>query len=173
MKNLIYIIFGIALIGSLSGCDDLSESNTTLEIIDNNRHYYPVLRGQELNVIFTLKNTGTKPFVLNDMLITCGCIVPKKSSIRSIPAGREGKLHLIYNSNKNIGFVEHHIDIYGNLKEDEKITLVFDVNVVPEGLYTKDYEEVYKEARKEAGIDAKEMVDGDESNKGFYLDEDF
>ncbi|RYM36058.1 DUF1573 domain-containing protein [Brumimicrobium glaciale] len=173
MKNLIYIIFGIALIGSLSGCDDLSESNTTLEIIDNNRHYYPVLRGQELNVIFTLKNTGTKPFVLNDMLITCGCIVPKKSSIRSIPAGREGKLHLIYNSNKNIGFVEHHIDIYGNLKEDEKITLVFDVNVVPEGLYTKDYEEVYKEARKEAGIDVKEMVDGDESNKGFYLDEDF
>lgn len=173
MKSFINIILVIGLIGSLSGCTDLSESNTSLEIIDNGRHYYPILRGQDLDVIFTIKNTGSKPFVLNDMLITCGCIVPKKSSIRSIPAGKEGKLHLIYNSNKNIGFVEHHVDIYGNLKDKDKITLVFDVNVVPEGLYTKDYEELYKEEREKAGTDLKGMVDGDENNKGFYMDEDF
>ena len=173
MKSFINIILAITFIGLLSGCDDLSESNTSLEIVDNGRHYYPILRGQDLDVIFTIRNTGTKPFVLNDMLITCGCIVPKKSSIRSIPAGKEGKLHLIYNSNKNIGFVEHHIDIYGNLKDQDKITLVFDLNVVPEGLYTKDYEEIYKEQSEKGGIDVKDFADGDESKKGFYMDEDF
>ncbi|PWH85421.1 DUF1573 domain-containing protein [Brumimicrobium oceani] len=173
MNSFINILIAIVLIVSLSGCDDLSESNTTLEIVDNGRHYYPILRGQDLDVVFTIRNTGSKPFVLNDMLITCGCIVPKKSSIRSIPAGKEGKLHLIYNSNKNIGFVEHHVDIYGNLKDKDKVTLVFDVNVVPEGLYTKDYEELHKEEREKAGVDFEGMVDGEENNKGFYMDEDF
>ncbi len=172
MRNYIYIIFAIGLFSSLVSCSDLSEKTTTLKIIDNNRHYYPVLRGQELNVVFTIQNTGKNPFVLTDMLITCGCIVPSQSSIRSIPAGKEGTLILTYDSGKNIGFVEHHIDIYGNLKKDEKITLVFDVNVVPESAYTKDYEEIYKERRSKSG-DVKGMVDGQENEKEYFMDSDF
>jgi len=172
MKNLIYILFSVLLITALTSCGDLSEKKTTLEIIDNHRHYYPVLRGQELEVVFTIKNTGNNPFILTDLLITCGCIIPKKSSIRTISAGKEGKLILTYNSAKNIGFVEHHIDIYGNIKGSDKIELVFDTNVVPEGDYTKDYEELYKEQRSKKG-DFKGLVDGNENEKGYFMDGDF
>jgi hypothetical protein len=173
MKNFIHIVFAISILLTFYGCSDLSKKTTTLKIVENNRHYYPVLRGQELDVVFTIINTGKHPFVLSDLLITCGCIVPRKSSIGSIPAGKEGKIILTYDSNKNIGFVKHFVDIYGNLDKVEKISLVFDTNVVPDALYTKDYEELYKEKRTKAGLDVKGIVDGDENNKGFYLDEDF
>lgn len=169
------IIFIFSIIWTLllsSGCQNFTEATTTIEIVDNDRHYYPILRGQELDIVFTIKNTGNQPFILKDMLITCGCISPGRSSINQIPAGKEGKLILKYDSAKNLGYVKHHIDLYGNFKEREMATVTFDVNVVPESDYTRDYEEIVKE-RKEKNMNLEGMVDREENNKGYYMDEDF
>ncbi|HEU0226671.1 MAG TPA: hypothetical protein VFQ86_02955 [Arachidicoccus soli] len=39
---------------------------------------------------------------------------------------------------------------------------------MPNGLYTKDFEEMYEEEKqKDGGI--KNMVDGNENNKGYYV----
>ena len=151
------------------GCAQIRDQVTTLEIVDNNRHYYPILRGQELEVVFDIKNTGEHPFILSEMLISCGCVVSKKSSINSIPAGAERRIILTYDSSKNIGLVKHHIDIYGNLANKEKKVLEFDVNVVPESAYTRDYEELFREKQIKDGS-LKRMTEGDENNKGYYLD---
>lgn len=172
MTNLIVILISTLMTLSFIGCQNVSNRTTTIEIIDNDRHYYPVLRGQELDVVFTVKNTGKQPFILDDLIITCGCIAPGKSSIRSIPAGKEGKLILKYDSNKNIGYVKHHIDLFGNLGDVEKISVSFDVNVVTDNDSTRDYEEIYKELR-EKGLNTESMTDGEENRKGYYMDGDF
>src|SRR5690554_8215239 len=96
---LLWIFFSLLFMG----CADIRNQVTTLEIIDNNRHYYPILRGQELEVAFDIKNTGKHPFILSDLLISCGCVVSKKSSIKSIPPGSERTITLTYDSSKNIG----------------------------------------------------------------------
>src|SRR5690554_5904986 len=162
-------LLGILFVSLFVGCADIRNQVTTLEIIDNNRHYYPILRGQELEVAFDIKNTGKHPFILSDLLISCGCVVSKKSSIKSIPPGSERTITLTYDSSKNIGFVEHKIDIYGNLENKEKKVLIFDVHVVPESDYTRDYEELYLTKLKQEGY-LKRMTEGDENNKGYYLD---
>lgn len=156
----------------LVGCKDIKTNTTTLEIIDNNRHYYPILRGQQLDIIFDIKNTGEHPFIMTDLLISCGCLVSKKSSINTIPPGAERRLILTYDSAKNIGLVEHIIDIYGNFQNGEKMELVFDTHVVPEAAYTRDYEEIYLERREKEG-NFKGMTEGEENTKGYYMDEDF
>lgn len=164
-KSLFLIVL---LLMVFQGCTDLRGRVTTLEIVDNNRHYYPILRGQTLEVVFDVKNTGQYPFLMSELLPSCGCVVSKKSSIGSIPPGAKRRIILSYDSSKNIGYVQHFIDIYGNLNAD-KVSLVFDTHVVPNSDYTRDYEEIYIENRKSSG-NFKGWTEGEENNKGYYLD---
>lgn len=164
----LYIVWVVFVLIVFQSCKDVRGNVTTLEVIDNNRHYYPILRGQTLDVVFDIKNTGKYPFLMSELLPSCGCVVSKKSSIGSIPPGSERRIILTYDSSKNIGYVEHFIDIYGNL-ETEKISLIFDTHVVPNSDYTRDYEEIYSEKIKKSG-NFKSMTDGKENNKGYYLD---
>lgn len=154
-----------------SACKEIKDQKTTLEVKDNNRHYYPILQGQELDIAFPIKNTGKNPFMLTDIFTSCGCLIPKKASIQTIPPGQEGTLILKYNSTKNVGLVQHYITLYGNFATTDKIEIMFDVHVVPNALYTKDYEELYQERKDKEGR-VEDMVDGDENNKGYYMDED-
>lgn len=162
----------ILIIATLfTACVDFKDKKTSIEIVDNHRHYYPILTGQKLDVVFTIKNTGENPLLISDILTSCGCIEISKSSVQNIPKGEEGMLTLSYNSTKNIGFVQHFITLYGNFKTSDKQEIVFDVHVVPNALYTKDYEELYQEEKNKGG-NIKDMVDGNENNKGYYLDKD-
>jgi len=158
----------LLLLVVMAGCN-IKDKKTTLEIVDNGRHYFPILQGQVLDVVFSIKNIGENPFVLDDIITSCGCLTLQKSSINSIPAGSEGHLLLKYDSNKNIGYVRHHIALYGNFETTDKMEIVFDVHVVPYSLYTPDYEELYQKEKERAGR-VKNMVDGDEHQKGYYMD---
>lgn len=172
MKKIVYIIPVLLIIFTIISCGNVKDKKTTIEIVDNNRHFYPILRGQELSIVFPLKNTGVEPFILEDIITSCGCLVMSKSSFKTIPAGKEGLLILDYNSTKNIGIVEHYVLLYGNFEDSEKIEINFDVHVVSNALYTEDYEQLYQDEKKKEGY-IKSWVDGDENNKGYYMDGDF
>jgi hypothetical protein len=51
-----------------------------------------------------------------------------------------------------------------------KAELKFDVNIVPDADYTRDYEELYQDFNTKNGI-VREMVDGKESELGYYVGE--
>lgn len=168
--NLSFVL-GILLI--IMSCADISKKKTTMEVLDNDRHYYPILAGQLKDISFTLTNTGNNPLIITDIITSCGCLnVEGGAGMFTIPPGKERILTLSYNSAKNVGYVKHYITLYGNFEKELYNELIFDINVVPDAMYTKDYEELYSEEVKRAG-GIKEMVDGNESNKGYYMDEDF
>lgn len=147
---------------------DYKENLVDVKIVDPVRHYYPIIQGQELNIIIELENKSDNPFKITDILTSCGCVVLKKGALDVIPGQSTGYIELTYDSNKNIGLVNHFIYIYGNLNKVNKLEANFDVHVVPDALYTPDYEELYrKEVEKKGG--AKNMVEGDENNKGYYI----
>lgn len=76
-----------------------------------------------------------------------------------------------YDSNKNVGAVEHTIWVYGNILPAGVVKLKFDVNVVPDAGYTRDYEELYREFGLKNGL-VQRMVDGRETEKNYYTDEE-
>lgn len=164
----------IVLLSCLSsGCLDVKNKRTTIEVEDNQRHYYPLVAGQQKDLSFNIKNTGKNPLIITDIITSCGCLkVNGESSAFSVPPGKERILTLSYNSAKNIGYVKHYVTLYGNFEKSPFQELIFDINVVPNAMYTKDYEELYTEEMN-AGGGVKRMVDGDENNKGYYMDEDF
>ena len=172
MTRIFSIIFIALAVFSISSCKDIKNEKTTLQITDNNRHYYPIMMGKKLDIVFPIKNTGKYPFILKDIISSCGCISMEKSSIGTIPAGKESRLLLTYDSAKNIGEVQHYITLYGNVATTSKMELLFDVHVVPPSLYTKDYEEMFQE-EKDKNANIEDLVDGDENNKGYYMDGDF
>jgi hypothetical protein len=85
-----------------------------------------------------------------------------------IPSKSKAYLELSYNSDKNIGLVNHFIYIYGNLNKLDKLTADFDVHVVPDALYTPDYEELYRQKVLEHG-GLKNTIEGKENDKGYYV----
>lgn len=161
-------ILWIALGTALSGCQK-KIGWTTVRVRDSIRHYYPVIAGQILNISYEIENTGDEPLIIRDIQPSCGCIVPELKTRMVVPQKKKVLLFK-YESAKNIGHVEHVIRIHCNANQPTGIVkLIFDVNVVPPADYTPDYEELYKEAVERNNI-IRGLVDGDESEKGYYID---
>lgn len=141
---------------------------TTLEIEDPVRTYYPVLQGQKQNIVVKITNTGESPLKIKDVLPSCGCTVATFPNA-AIRPGEHRFIEMEYNSNKNIGDVRIYTTILANTKE-ESHTFIFNINVVPNALYTPDYEELYHIEEKENKGLIQEMVDGKANERGYIID---
>lgn len=146
--------------------------DTYIEVEDSIRHYYPVRQGQELSIMYKIKNKGPEPLYISDIQPSCGCIILEQDAERAIPPGGSSYLHMRYNSTKNVGHVEHKVRLFGNIAPYKIAVLKFDVNVVPDADYTRDYEQLYKEYNMRNGI-VEDFVGGKERDKGYYVDSTF
>lgn len=166
MKTFIFkLLLMIFISVMMYGCN-MERNKTSVEVVDIDRHYYPVLRGQTLDVVYTLHNTGDNPLFIDDIRTSCGCILVDESSFKVLPSGGKGFIRFKYDSSKNLGYVKHFIDVYANV-EKKKMELTFDLHVVPNALYTRDYEELYTEY-KEKKLHTENAVDGREYELGYY-----
>ena len=62
-------------------------------------------------------------------------------------------------------------ELYGNILPAGLVKLKFDVNVVPDASYTRDYEELFREFGLKNGL-VQRMVDGRETDKNYYTDDE-
>jgi hypothetical protein len=170
-------VLALCLLFAFTGCrkNEPTEENaflalTTIKIEDPVRHYYPVAQGVKQNISIKVTNTGDKPLKIFKVLPSCGCTIAKFPK-SAIAPGEDAYIELEYNSNKNIGYVGVYTTITANTKKHYHTTF-FDLNVVPDALYTKDYEELYRlEREKEGG--AKDLVEGETtSQKGYEAETD-
>ena len=166
MKRITAIIFLILALCSCSRRLGL----TSVELADPVRHYYPILRGQELIVIAKLTNTGDTPLVVTDVQPSCGCITTDFKGDTMIPPGQSMYVTMKYDSKKNVGLVEHSVRFWGNIEPDGMAQMRFDVNVVPDANYHHDYEELYD--KEQFGGTLKDLVNGTgrDTGLGYYTD---
>jgi hypothetical protein len=163
------VVFTIVI---FSGCKRSDKENqflarTTMEIEDPVRHYYPILQGLKQNIIVKVTNTGKEPLKIHKVLPSCGCTIAKFST-SAIAPGNEAFIEMEYDSNKNIGYVGIYTTIIANTEKHHH-TMFFDLNVVPESLHTKDYEELYHiEQEKKGGL--QELVEGKTNERGYLVD---
>ncbi len=145
---------------------------TNIMVQDSIRHYYPMLQGQDLVLLYRLVNVGDKPLILNDIQPSCGCVTKDPEDNNVVPKGKEVLLKFVYHSERNTGYVRHTIRIFGNIAPKGVAELVFDTNVVPPALGSPDYEERYKERNDfDMMTGVKSAVDGNESQRGYWTNE--
>ncbi len=165
--NRIIMLFFLCLLFCLSSCFNVENKRTTITVVDPTRHYSPILFGQILEVVYTIENTGDEPLFITDIHVSGGCELSNKTNLKVLPVKGKGYIHVFYDSRKNIGYVKNYITIYANFKSGEKEELTFDLNVVPNAHYTKDYEEVHKEKERTF---IEELVDGSENERKYVVD---
>lgn len=170
MKNIVLLVLLALTIGSCSfRKPDLDKvRKTKMEIVDPERHYYPILRGSELSTEYKIYNRGNEPLIIYDVQASCGCIDVDFPS-GSIGKDGFGSITLDYDSAKNIGYVEFFVTILANTEKDVFTTIKFDLNVVTSPHYTQDYEEIFLRRRKE---NLGGEVDGDLTQQGYYVDDE-
>ena len=166
---------GIAVMASLAICAmavlpscEKTVDMTTIEIEDQDRHYYPILQGEELELNYGFTNLGEEPLIIKEVQTSCGCMFVNDNLPIVILPHKKGYIHIKYNSTKNIGLVKHYIYCYGNIAPEGRAELRFDVHVVPDADYTRDYEELYREQRELSGA-VSDAVDGG-LQRGYYVD---
>lgn len=149
-------------------------SPTTLRLEDPVRHYYPLVQGEDLRMNYKIVNTGNAPFIIQDIQPASLSIEFTKTPPHLIPRGDSIYLSMVYHTDRNIGFAEHKIRIFGNVVQvnDSAVlgeaVLTFDTHIVRPTVDQSDYEERYweKKAKNE------KLVDGDRGMQGYYTDED-
>ena len=152
-------------------CRDKKLEEADVMIEDVNRHYYPVIQGEILPITYEIENPSNIPLVIQEIQTSCGCLVPFDDLPIVVLPNKKNTIRLGYNSNKNTGFVEHQVYLYGNFKDSTYRLLTFDTNVVPPADYTRDYEVRFHEQNERAQKKFEDLVDGDSNEKGYYTDD--
>lgn len=147
---------------------------TTLHIVDPVRHYYPLVQGEDLRMSYLIINTGRYPFIIQDVQPASLSIELLQAAPHLIPSGDSLYLNFVYHTDRNIGYVEHKVRIFGNvnLLNDSatvgEAILSFDTHIIRPTLDQSDYEERYWEKRAKD----EKIVDGSRGEQGYYTDED-
>lgn len=136
----------------LLGCQNDTNPNdlTTITIEDPIRHYFPVIQGQEQDIVIKVFNTGDNLLKISKVYPSCGCTIAKFPE-SAIAPGKFGLVELKYRSIKNIGYVGVYTTIVTNSKKRSE-TVFFDLNVVPDADYIKDYEELHSLEKEKNGL---------------------
>ncbi|ALM47540.1 hypothetical protein AMR72_00680 [Flavobacterium psychrophilum] len=148
MKTLINrytVVLILPILLCFTNCKKLNDTTelTTLKMEDPVRHYSPIMQGIKQNIKVKLTNTGKNPLVVKNVLPSCGCTIAKFPS-HGITPGNSADIVMVYDSSKNTGYTAVYTTISTNTKEQVH-SFFFDINVVPNSLHTKDYEELHSE----------------------------
>lgn len=171
IKNIAQSIIGTAvvlMIGMmlLTSCHKKLEP-TAIEIEDSIRHYPATVLGDDLEMVYVVRNIGNEMLMISDIQPAVPTIEVDKANVNMIPPGEEALLKFIYHSDKNIGLARHIIRLFGNIYPSGVAEIIFDTHVVRPSIDLSDYEEYYHEKLKN---DAESILDERKGAKEYFTD---
>lgn len=174
LSNLLTVV--LILIATASGFTACRHTvgPTSVSVQDSIRHYYPIIQKEELRLSYQLTNTGSEPLVVTEILPSSSAIKLVSDMPNVILPGKTEVLNFLYDSEKNVGYAQHDIRIYGNMLPDGECLLSFDVHIVRPTIERSDYEEIFFDRQSAQ----KDLVDGKQGEKGYWVgdgtaDDDF
>lgn len=171
IKNIAQSIIGTAvvlMVGMmlLTSCHKKLEP-TAIEIEDSIRHYPATVLGDDLEMVYVVRNIGNEMLMISDIQPAVPTIEVDKANVDMIPPGEEALLKFIYHSDKNIGLARHIIRLFGNIYPSGVAEIIFDTHVVRPSIDLSDYEEYYHEKLKN---DAESILDEQKGAKEYLTD---
>lgn len=155
----------VVVVALFSSCDKELDK-TEVMIVDNFRHYFPATQGAMKDLWFELRDTTDIPVYIEEVQASAGLRLLDELPITVLP-GQPVKLHVVFDTSKNIGLVNHYINLYANFVDSAYRTIYFDINVVLPADYYHDYEQLFFD--NNLSEDAK---NGNINEKSYITDED-
>lgn len=171
IKNIAQSIIGTAVVLMVSmmlltSCHKKLEP-TAIEIEDSIRHYPATILGDNIEMVYVVRNIGNEMLMISDIQPAVPTIEVDKANVDMIPPGEEALLKFVYHSDKNIGLARHIIRLFGNIYPSGVAEIIFDTHVIRPSIDLSDYEEYYHEKLKN---DAESILDERKGAKEYLTD---
>lgn len=102
---------------------------TTIALSESNFDFGKIKKGDKVEHIYEVTNTGTNPLVISEVKPGCGCTAPDFTKEPIMP-GKKGKITLHFDSTNFDGNVSKFADVFANV-EKTPIKLTFTANIQP------------------------------------------
>ena len=102
---------------------------TTIALAQSTYDFGNIKKGDKVNHVYEITNTGKNPLVISEVKPGCGCTAPEFTKEPILP-GKKGKITLSFDSSTFDGAVQKFADVYANV-EKAPIKLTFNANIEP------------------------------------------
>lgn len=112
MKKILMILAGVMTAGMLFAQEPVIE-------YDKTEHDFGKINEADgrVTTVFTFRNTGMSPLVLNNVRASCGCTTPKWTK-EPVEPGQEGQITVTFNPNGRPGHFQKTITVTSNAKKE-------------------------------------------------------
>lgn len=101
---------------------------TNLVVSEDNFNFGDVKKGDHVQHVYTITNTGDKPLIISLVKPGCGCTVPEYTKEPIMP-GKKGNVTLKFDSSAFEGLTNKYAEVYTNT-EKSPVVLNFSANVI-------------------------------------------
>ena len=101
---------------------------TSLALSENHWDFKDVKKGESVEHVYEVTNTGSNPLVISQVKPSCGCTAPDYTKEPIMP-GQKGQITLKFDSSNFDGLQNKQAEVYANV-EKAPIVLTFSANVV-------------------------------------------
>ncbi|WP_027381355.1 DUF1573 domain-containing protein [Chryseobacterium daeguense] len=102
---------------------------TSVALSESNFDFGKIKKGDKVEHVYEVTNTGNNPLVISEVKPGCGCTAPDFTKEPILP-GKKGKITLHFDSTNFDGNVQKFADVYANV-EKSPIKLTFTANIQP------------------------------------------
>lgn len=101
--------------------------STSVVVKQENYNFGKIKKGQQVDHIYIIENTGSNPFIISNILPGCGCTLANYNGDPILP-GKKAEITLRFDSSNFDGIVHKFAQVYGNTKTSP-IVLTFTANI--------------------------------------------
>jgi hypothetical protein len=106
-----------------------NEPSTSIALSESNFDFGKIKKGDKVEHVYEITNTGKNPLVISEVKPGCGCTAPDFTKEPIMP-GKKGKITLHFDSSNFDGNVQKYADVFANV-EKAPIKLTFTANIQP------------------------------------------
>lgn len=106
-----------------------NQPSTSVALSENSFDFGKIKKGDKVEHVYEVTNTGKNPLVISEVKPGCGCTVPDFTKEPIMP-GKKGKITLHFDSSSFDGNVQKSADVFANV-EKSPIQLTFTANIQP------------------------------------------
>lgn len=106
-----------------------NEPSTSIALSESNFDFGKIKKGDKVEHVYEITNTGKNPLVISEVKPGCGCTAPDFTKEPIMP-GKKGKITLHFDSSNFDGNVQKYADVFANV-EKSPIKLTFTANIQP------------------------------------------
>lgn len=106
-----------------------NQPSTSIALAESNFDFGNIKKGNKVEHVYEITNTGNNPLVISEVKPGCGCTAPDFTKEPILP-GKKGKITLHFDSTNFDGNVQKYADVFANV-EKSPIRLTFTANIQP------------------------------------------